>query len=209
MPVQEVNKLSPRQQGFAHHYALSGNASEAAIKAGYSEKTARSTSSRLLTKENIREAIDKRLATFAEVGNITIQDLVNELGAMATFSIEDIVDIDESDGKSVIVKDFKDIPANAKKAIKEIQTVQLADGGGVAYKIQFYDKIKSIELLGKHFGMFIERHEIGKPGDFDKLTDEELDARIRAEEKDKLSLNVTGAERKKGQKALNPVHPVH
>lgn len=204
-----MSKLSPRQQMFAHHYALTSNGTESALEAGYSKKTAHVASTRLLKNDKVQEAIDKRLATFAKAGEITIQDLVNELGAMATFSIEDIVDIDKSDGKSVIVKDFKDIPARAKKAIKEIQTVQLADGGGVAYKIQFYDKIKSIELLGKHFGMFIERTEIGKPGDFDKLTDEQLDERIRKAEKDRATRNVLGGTAKAGQKLLGPVHSVH
>lgn len=42
---------------------------------------------------------------------------------------------------------------------------------------------RALELLGQHLGMFIQRHEIGDPGDFARLTDSELDARVRAEAK--------------------------
>ena len=42
------------------------------------------------------------------------------------------------------------------------------------------DRLKALELLAKHHGLLIERHEVGKPGDFVKLTDEEIDAEIMA-----------------------------
>ena len=48
-------KLTPKQQAFCDYYIASGNATEAAIKAGYSEKTARVVGCENLTKPNIRE----------------------------------------------------------------------------------------------------------------------------------------------------------
>ena len=42
------------------------------------------------------------------------------------------------------------------------------------------DRLKALELLAKHHGLLVERHEIGKPGDFVKLSDEEIDAEIMA-----------------------------
>ena len=42
------------------------------------------------------------------------------------------------------------------------------------------DRLKALELLGKHWGLFVERHEVGGPGDFVKLTDAEIDAEIMA-----------------------------
>ena len=42
------------------------------------------------------------------------------------------------------------------------------------------DRLKALELLAKHWGLLVERHEVGKPGDFVKLTDEEIDAEIMA-----------------------------
>ena len=42
------------------------------------------------------------------------------------------------------------------------------------------DRLKALELLAKHHGLLIERHEIGKPGDFVKLSDEEIDSEIMA-----------------------------
>jgi phage terminase small subunit len=203
-----MNKLTAMQAEFVRQYLLDFNGTGAAMRAKYAPKSAAATASRLLTINKIQAAIQAGMTTKQESYDITIKDLINELAALATLNIADVTKID-TDGKSVVVKDFKDIPDHAKKAIKEIQTIQLADGGGLAYKIQFYDKIKAIELLGKHFGMFIERTEIGKPGDFDKLSDKELDDRIKQEEKDQVFIDVAGTKKKKGQKSLNPVHPVH
>ena len=53
--------MNERQRRFADEYIISGNATDAAIKAGYSEKTARSQGQRLLTKVDISEYIKKRM----------------------------------------------------------------------------------------------------------------------------------------------------
>ncbi|WP_414049790.1 terminase small subunit [Macrococcus animalis] len=53
-------KLSEKQKKFVDYYCSSGNATQSAIKAGYSEKAARATSSRMLTNANIISAIEKR-----------------------------------------------------------------------------------------------------------------------------------------------------
>ena len=68
-------KLNTRQRAFCEFYVASGNATESAIKAGYSEKTARSIGQRLLTNVDIQEYIkeinkkieDNRIANIKEV----------------------------------------------------------------------------------------------------------------------------------------------
>lgn len=62
MPKKGVSdvKLTPKQQAFCDYYIASGNATEAAIKAGYSEKTAKSIGSENLTKPDILEYIQSR-----------------------------------------------------------------------------------------------------------------------------------------------------
>lgn len=55
-------KLTEKQKRFADEYIISGNATQAAIKAGYSKKTARFVAAENLTKPNIKNYIDERLA---------------------------------------------------------------------------------------------------------------------------------------------------
>jgi len=129
---------------------------------------------------------------------ITMDRVLTELSAIAFLNITDICNIDE-DG-SVTVKSLEDIPEEARAATKEVTTFQLATGGGMAYKIQFWDKIKGLEMIAKHLGMFIERKEIGTPGEFDKLTDDELDNRIKQAEVEFFG-SLQGAKEKKGIQA--------
>lgn len=55
-------KLTPKQQAFADYYIETGNATEAAIKAGYNKKTARQIGSMNLTKVDIKQYIEERLS---------------------------------------------------------------------------------------------------------------------------------------------------
>lgn len=55
-------KLTPKQQAFADYYIETGNATESAIKAGYNKKTARQIGSMNLTKVDIKQYIDERMA---------------------------------------------------------------------------------------------------------------------------------------------------
>jgi phage terminase small subunit len=54
-------KLTPKQKKFADNYIESGNATQSAIKAGYSKKTAKSVGSENLTKPDIKAYIDKKM----------------------------------------------------------------------------------------------------------------------------------------------------
>ena len=75
----------------------------------------------------------------------------------------------------------------------------------MAYKIQFWDKIKGLEMLAKYFGMFIERKEVGAPGEFDKLSDDELDNRIKQAEAEFFGAS-QGAKKKKGKPLPDRLH---
>lgn len=68
-------KLTLKQQRFADEYIISGNATEAAIKAGYTEKSARSIGQENLTKPDIKKYIDERLSDL-EKKKIATQDEV-------------------------------------------------------------------------------------------------------------------------------------
>jgi phage terminase small subunit len=69
-------KLTLRQQRFIDAYALSGNASDSARQAGYGERSAKVTASRLLTKANVSTALAVRQAEYAAELQITKEDVV-------------------------------------------------------------------------------------------------------------------------------------
>ncbi|MBM7631746.1 terminase small subunit [Geomicrobium sediminis] len=77
-------KMTEKQRRFADYYIESGNATEAAIKAGYSKKTARSVGSENLTKPDISVYIENRLE---ELASERIADRFGELHLIQKFSM--------------------------------------------------------------------------------------------------------------------------
>lgn len=71
--------LTPKQKNFADEYCAEQNATKAAIRAGYSEKTARSIGQRLLTKVDIKKYIDEKLERLSRKTDITAEWVINEL----------------------------------------------------------------------------------------------------------------------------------
>jgi phage terminase small subunit len=111
--------LTPKQQTFVDEYLVDLNATQAAIRAGYSKKTARSQGERMLTNVDVAAAIQKGFQKRSEKTQITAEKVLLELAVIA----------------------FADLQ-------------QLADMGG-----RISDKLKALELIGKHLGMFTEKVE--------------------------------------------------
>jgi len=84
-----IKVLTDKQAKFVEEYCLDQNATQALVRAGYSEKGARQSASTLLAKPDIRDAIDARLAQHRERCDVTIDSLTGEyeehrLGAVDT-----------------------------------------------------------------------------------------------------------------------------
>lgn len=73
------DKLTPKQAAFVREYLVDRNGTQAAIRAGYSKKTANITASKLLTKANIKDAVDKGEEKHAERCAVTIETITQEL----------------------------------------------------------------------------------------------------------------------------------
>ena len=73
--------LSPKQEVFAKEYAIDRNGKQAAVRAGYSEKSAQMQSSRLLSKAKVKNVIEADQAKHAERCAVTIESLAEELSA--------------------------------------------------------------------------------------------------------------------------------
>jgi phage terminase small subunit len=146
-----------RQIKFVEEYIKSLNATDAAIKAGYSEKTARSQGSRLLTNVDIQEAIQKAKIERQERANIDADYVLKRLVEIDQMDVLDIMD------DQMKILPLRDWPKIWRQYISNIENLELTDADGVFKKIKWPDKVKNLELLGKHVsvGAFKEQLKIG------------------------------------------------
>src|SRR5690625_442006 len=97
-------KLTPKQQKFADYYIETGNATESAIKAGYSKNTARSIGAENLTKPNIKHYIDKRMKKLADERIMDMQEALELLTSIARGEMTEEVVISFIDGYEKVEK---------------------------------------------------------------------------------------------------------
>lgn len=81
-----ISKLTQKQQRFVDEYLISGNATQAAIKAGYSKKTARKIGQENLTKPDIKAKIDKRNAEIESEKIMTMKEVMQRLTAVPSYT---------------------------------------------------------------------------------------------------------------------------
>lgn len=153
-------KLPPNQERFIEEYLIDLNATQAAIRAGYSPKTANEQGARLLANASVRHKIDALKQARSERTEITADVVLKELLRLAR------VDISQAFDERGWLKDLKDIPEDVRRAISGIETQELFSGDsdqksiiGVTRKVKFWDKTKALELLGKHLKLFTDKLE--------------------------------------------------
>ena len=148
MPKLKGGKLSAKQVAFIEHYLVSLNATEAALKAGYSKKTAQAIGSENLKKPLVALAIEKAMADRAAKIEVSQDAVVQELAAIA---FSNIADVAEWDGNKVTVLDSHSRSKTVLSAIAQVSATQ----HGVT--LRMHDKQAALVNLGKHLGMFRER----------------------------------------------------
>lgn len=147
--------LTLKQKMFIDEYLIDLNATQAAIRAGYSPKTAKDIASQNLAKLNIRIEIDKRMAERSKRVGMNADRVLQELGKLAFVKIEDVIDFETGRIKPTATSD--DLAA--------IQSIKIKPGEyGTEREIKFYDKKATLELLGKHLGLWTDKQEIEHTG---------------------------------------------
>ena len=156
--------LTAKQQVFVDEYLIDLNATKAAIRAGYSKKTANEQASRLLTVPSVKQAIAEAIAKRSERTKIDADWVLTRLAAEAT---ADIADLYDDKGALLPVPDWPLIWRQGLVAGLDVDE-KFADGKktGQVTKVKLSDRIKRIELIGKHVDVqaFAERKEIGGIG---------------------------------------------
>lgn len=148
-------KMTERQKRFIAEYLIDLNATQAAIRAGYSVKTAGSIGDENLKKPEINSAIAKEMAERSKRTGVNQDRVVLELAKIAFVNASDVIDSD-----TATVKD--DATADDTAAIQSIKVkvFPTKDGEGVEREIKLGDKLKALELLGKHLGMWNDKFDL-------------------------------------------------
>lgn len=148
--------LSERAAAFIDHYLADPQrvASAAAIKAGYSARSAWSRASVLLTQPSVREEIKRRTAPIIRELEITGQRTLQRLAQIGYSNMLDFIDIDEEDGSPTV--NLRKIDRTSAGAISEIITETYMEGRGddarriTRTKIKLHDPRPALVTLAQH-----------------------------------------------------------
>ena len=166
--------LTDKQKRFCEEYLIDLNATQAAIRAGYSPKSAEQTASRLLRNVKVQEYIAKRQKELSRSTHITQERVIKELALIAFSNNADyarvvekkmqtevdgmLVDVLGEDGKPIMYRTVEpvltdELTEEQKRALAVIKK------GRDGLEVKSFDKVRALELLGKHLGIFTEKIE--------------------------------------------------
>ena len=158
-------RLTPKQKRFVEEYLVDLNATQAAIRAGYSKKRASETGYQLLQKTTVSKAIQEAMDKRSERTGITGDQVIKQLAKIAFADIKDVVvwnnkevvvDTDKKTGKPVtqqeLTIDVKSADEVDGTILSEITETTNHQGRKIGVKLN--DRMKALELLGRHLGLF-------------------------------------------------------
>lgn len=159
--------LTRKQKAFVEEYLIDLNATQAAIRAGYSPDTANEQGAQNLAKLSIRNEIDKAIAERSRRTGANADRIVTELAKIAFVNAADVINTQDA----TLKEDASPEDTAAIQSVK-VKTIPGRGGEGVEREIKMADKIKALELLGRHLGMFKDRVEVsGLAAEYTKLDD--------------------------------------
>lgn len=167
------DKLTAKQARFVEEYLIDLNATQAAIRAGYSEKNADKIGSELLGNTRVREAIDAAKIKRSNKLEITAERVLTEMARMAYYDPLDLIEIardalpDEiadgvtlsEDGKIITglrsARDIKYLPEDIRRAI-----VGWGYDRNQNFTIKLADKGKALDQLARHLSLYNDKIEV-------------------------------------------------
>ena len=173
-----MDKLTPKQQLFVQEYVADLNATQAAIRAGYSKKTAYSIGHENLSKPEIQEAIAEYTKSKCETVGINIEEVLREYRRIA------FLDIRKAFDENGHLLPIHEMPEDVARAIAGVDVTSLNSEDNqltITSKIKLIDKRGALQDLGKYLKMFADRVEhTGKNGEdlFPELDEFEFARRV-------------------------------
>jgi phage terminase small subunit len=169
---KKAKGLNDKQKRFCREYVIDHNATQAAIRAKYSKKTAHVQGPRLLGNVRVQQEIARLEATVAKKLDKTAGDVLRELALLGFSNMMDYMQFTAA-GDPVV--DFSALTRDQAAAIQEVIVDEYVEGRGdnarevKRVKFKLADKRQALVDLGKYFGLFVERHEHGVDDELGRL----------------------------------------
>lgn len=160
--MRDKDKLTPKEERFCYEYCIDFNATQAAIRAGYSKKTAHSIGHETLIKPYIQTRISSMKSNLAETAGISALRIIQEHAKIAFSHAGEIR------SGWIKLKEFEELSDDVKACIQEVQSREVApakndpDASETWVKIKLYDKQKSLDSLVNILGFAAPRELKGE-----------------------------------------------
>lgn len=147
--------MTEKQKRFVEEYLIDLNATQAAIRAGFSVKTANEQGSRMLANVSIQTAISKAMAERSKRTGVNQDRVVLELAKIAFVNASDVINTEDA-----TVKEDADPDDTAAIQSVRVKIFPTKDGDGIEREVKLEPKLKALELLGKHLGMWNDKLDV-------------------------------------------------
>ncbi|MBN8978916.1 MAG: terminase small subunit [Rhizobiales bacterium] len=167
-----MSPLTPKQSRFVEEYLLDMNATQAAIRAGYSQRTAKEQGAQLLTKPAVMAAVDAAKIDRSERTKIDADRVLQEIAVMAFYDPADLMidgEAGEDDREAAVIDgrviyglrgpaDIKRLPESVRRAI-----VGWGWDRNENFTLKLADKSKALDQLARHLSLYNDKVEIDTP----------------------------------------------
>lgn len=144
--------MTDKQKRFCEEYLIDLNATQAAIRAGYSPKSASEIGRQLLEKTGVSREIQKLMAEQSRRTGVTADRVIRELAKIGFVNAADVID----DEDATVRPTASDDDTACIQSIK-VKTMSSDKGDIVEREVKLADKTKALELLGRHLGMWNDK----------------------------------------------------
>lgn len=147
--------MTKKQKRFAEEYLIDLNATQAAIRAGYSPDTAQEQGSRLLSNVMVSKEIKKAMAERSRRTGINQDRIIRELAKIALVNPGQVIDAQTAK----IREDAEEEDLAAVQSVK-VKKSYSETGEMTEREIRMADKVRALELLGRHLGMWNDKLQV-------------------------------------------------
>lgn len=142
--------LTDKEARFCEEYIIDQNGTKAAIRAGYSPKSANQNSTNLLARPLVAQKVRQLLSEMAQTSMVTAQMIAQEYKKIAFSNIDDVL----VEGNEVA--DIKTLPKEVSAAVEAIKKTvnENKEGKTTSVQVKMHSKLAALEALAKHLGFF-------------------------------------------------------
>lgn len=166
--MSEERPLNMKQKRFCREYMLDHNGAQAAIRAGYSEKTAKEQASQLLTKLNVQQYIKDLEDGHIQDWKITREDIVNRWIDLGINTDPTVIMEKFWENSHNLGQFFDSLTPSERLLVKEITTTTSKEGIQ-SHNLKLHDQTRALEVLSKHAGLYKESGNEGTGITLEKL----------------------------------------